>query len=149
MKSRIIALVIIGIFLLSCKKQQDNKLHNQELSSIDIQGTWQWIHNSDKRDFTITIKINNDSINGSICSIAQFGNRVDCANGQNSFTLKNNNKLPLSFSFKTFYEDGQGRGKIIMTNKDTLIWEITQTPKAQFFIPEKAEMVRRVANQKK
>lgn len=119
-------------------------------STVDVQlddfvGIWEYIDNPENMDipngiYTIEIEKEKNELIGKYCAIAQKGNRIDCS-PEDDFNLDikfiNNH---LEVKFYSFYGAEGGKAKIELKDK-RLVWEITETPKGDFYIPKKAEFI--------
>jgi len=113
MKKFIILFIISGFLMFGCQQKNTN-------SKEFIIGSWNYIHNSSSQDYSLTLDLENDTLIGNHCFIANNGNKIDCA-GENDFTLtcKKNNDL-FSGKFHSTYSNNYYNLTLKFSN-DTLI----------------------------
>ena len=113
-----------------------------EKEKKSFEGKWRWVHNSEKRDFNVDIYYSEDSLTGTYCSVMQSGSKIDCGDGDTSFStiIPKNNELITSF--KSFYQEGIGKVKLTIIHKDTMMWIITERPSVPCFAPDSAVLVK-------
>lgn len=110
-----------------------NIISGQE-KQANITGTWSY--ETSYTDLSIDITQKKSSIEGNICSFMQNGNRIDCGDNNNLKGLISNNIIHCVF--QSFYGGGTGKATITILPDGKLKWEITQKPKGEYYIPDKA-----------
>jgi len=77
---KVSALLIIGMFFIfGCQQKSTN-------SNEFIIGSWNYIYNSSRQDYSLTLELVNDTLKGSHCFVANNGNKIDCAE-ESDFTI--------------------------------------------------------------
>ena len=128
---------------LACSNLRQYKmLPYNSFKENSFEGKWDWVHNSEKRDFSVTIKYNRDTLSGTYCSIMQAGSRIDCGNGDVSFSTEIPIRDTLITSFNSFYQEGTGKVQLTLAHKDTLKWIILERPSVPCFAPDSAMLVK-------
>ena len=79
MKKITFLLLISMSFIFGCQQKNTN---SNEL----FFGSWNYIYNSSKQDYSLNLELENDTLKGNHCFIANNGNKIDCAE-ENDFTI--------------------------------------------------------------
>ena len=151
MKKYIYLYLVLVISNISCNTKKSSRKGNSPDKVIetlntpkDYEGEWVWEKNDDRKDFSINIKIKGDDIMGKYCSIAQSGNRVDCAEGNNyNFEIKNVTQNHFTTNFKTNYSMSEGSVKLTLESSKKIIWKIVKSPKGEYYCPKYAVLIKK------
>jgi hypothetical protein len=125
--------VVLSVSFFSCSESEQNsdagsyKLRPTaaQVTQPKLTGEWHW--GDDERDFSLTIKLNNDSINGYYCAIAQMGNRVDCSDSTDTVNCIVKGVLSgdsAVLTYTSMWDDGIDTAVITyLRSKDSLLWQ--------------------------
>lgn len=168
MKKTIVLKYILLLFLLiACKKNENISNENKivstdiELKSIEqkttneenvpIEGKWEWRNNPNNEDvpdmlFTLSIQKSNDNeFIAQYCAIAQKGNRIDCSNEKeyNVTGIIKGNKIEATFY--SFFDNKKTKANVelIILNKDSIQWQISEQVKFEFYAPIKCILTKK------
>lgn len=162
-------LVILFIFLFSCKENKANEINpdqpvnhdfvSQELKAEitdDLSGEWRYIKKSSGEEkvseemFTLKIIQIGNRIKGQYCAIANSGGKIDCENEEN-FNIQGiikNGKIHVEFYSFFSTPNNKGKAEISINKDNTLRWVVTQAPKGEFYAPDNVIMTKKGEEEK-
>ncbi len=117
-----------------------------KVGAQDISGSWSWYSDNGNDMFTIDlIKISDNNFRGSHCSVYVQGERIDCFDMVEDFTVvlirKTENifagSIRSGFSFAT----GQVQLQYLPVD-DTILFSLKTPPKGEYYIPFEAVLQR-------
>lgn len=87
--------------------------------------------------FALHLQTGNTAIKGYYCAVAQYGNKIDCANDMPADNISGNIKKDTAFvSFTGIYSSkATGKAKLYFEN-GSLVWQLVQV-KGEVYVPEK------------
>ena len=105
-----------------------------------FQGEWYW--EDDFNSFTLTLEINQSTAKGTLCSIMQQGNRIDCGDSDESNFIAEVSGNKIVTPFTSYYCNCTGKVEITLIDAAHLKWKITEKPKGDYFIPDEVVLVK-------
>lgn len=111
------ALLISSIMLLGACTQIANK------NESCITGNWDYIENSSINDYTISLKIENDTLYGIHCFIANSVNKIDCSEDDDMSIICKRNDNIFKGKFKSTFSNKNYNLTLKLKN-DTLCWSL-------------------------
>ena len=115
------------------------------VSAKDFIGTWEAINPQTNDSFTLTI-VNTapGEYEGIHCAVTGDGSRSDCNPEADSptFTAIRNDGDSLNVLFSSQYSGDQGKASV-MRDGDTPVWEITESPEGEHYLPTKSVLKRK------
>ena len=124
---------LISLFLLTeCPNQHPE----------NITGNWQWKNNDTIKDFSLNLKQNKNTLEGSYCGIFNSGKRIDCPNNDEKNikgTFKNGK---WEIDYVSNYSSNKGKAVIIFDKeKNSIIWKDHTTNNGSL-CPEEAILIK-------
>lgn len=117
-------------------------LHLGYVLALASDRTWTQEVFLDKRDipysiFSIKLKIdNNNTVEGELCSIVNYGNKLDCPIPFTSKLI--NNEIKINFD-STF--GGKNGIAIITLQEKNLNWHLLTNPNGEYYLAKKAKLL--------
>lgn len=112
----------------------------------EISGSWSWNSEDGGDMFTVDlIKISKDKYRGSHCSVYLHGDRIDCNDVQDDFTIVLIRKAENIFegSIRSSYSHSTGNVQLqYLQEEDRILFTLTTPPEGEFYIPVEAELQR-------
>ncbi|MVM40666.1 hypothetical protein GO730_28275 [Spirosoma sp. HMF3257] len=101
-------------------------------------GNWSWEKNNEKKDFSLSITKKGEFLIGQYCYTLLNGEKTDCAiKNDYSFKIKNTNATSFTTDFYSQFSHSKGKARITL-GADSLVWEILQEPREEYYCPMKA-----------
>lgn len=115
-------------------------------SAQDISGSWSW-RSVDGGDMFVLelIRVSKDNFRGSHCSVYLQGDRVDCYDVQDDFTVVLIRKAENIFegSIRSGYSYSTGNVQLqYLQEEDRILFTLINPPEGEFYIPFEAELQR-------
>lgn len=117
-------------------------LHFDYACASPIKQTWTEEVHLEKNEipysiFSIQLKIDtNNKVEGELCSIVNYGNKIDCPIPFVSKLINNEIKVHFDSTF-----GGKNGVAIIRLQEKNLIWDLITIPNGEYYITKKAKLI--------
>ncbi|HSP40439.1 MAG TPA: hypothetical protein VLN46_03325 [Gillisia sp.] len=129
-------LAVYSIFLLSVIPA----------AAQDISGSWSWNSKEGSNMFTIDlIQANENDFRGNHCSVFLSGDRIDCNDTKDEFTVVLVKKAENIFqgSIRSGYSYATGNVHLqFLPEENTMLFTLKTAPKGEYYMPIEARLVR-------
>ena len=147
---KLIGLILILFFIIRVQAFKNYKL-NPEENIIDnsFSGDWTWEKNSDRANFDMTLSVENNTIKGNHCIVAQAGRRIDCELGNDDTSIEKKFSIKgtisngvASVSYESTYSGTKGTAEIRVLPNGKLEWKIINEADGQTYFPNNAILIK-------
>lgn len=115
-------------------------------SAQDIAGSWSWNSDEGGNMFTIDlIEIAEHNYRGNHCSVYLHGDRIDCNENREDFSIALIRKAENIFqgSIRSSYSNAVGNVQLqYLPEDDTMLFSLKTNPKGEYYIPVEGVMQR-------
>lgn len=112
----------------------------------DISGSWSWNSTEGNNMFTVElIQASENNYRGNHCSVYLHGERIDCNDTKDDFTIILIRKAENVFqgSIRSGYSYAVGNVQLqYLPNEDTMLFSLKSAPKGEYYMPLEARMQR-------
>ena len=115
-------------------------------SAQDISGSWSWNSKEGSNMFTIDlIQATENDFRGNHCSVFLNGERIDCNDTKDEFTIVLVKKAENIFqgSIRSGYSYAVGNVQLqYLPEENTMLFTLKTAPKGEYYMPAEARLVR-------
>tara|TARA_B100001079_G_C16132945_1_gene392157 strand:+ start:181 stop:579 length:399 start_codon:yes stop_codon:yes gene_type:complete len=116
------------------------------MSAQDINGSWKWASPDGSQHFEIELQqISEKEYRGKHCAVFDNGERIDCANDSENFSIVMLQISDGNFAgtIESSYEKSQGKIRMqYNVQEDILYFNLTKNPPGIFYLPTEAILMR-------
>lgn len=135
-------LMLISFGLLAWKTYGSYYEESVNITNSSFSGNWIWEKDSDTASFNLFLSQSGNTIEGSHCSVAMGGGRIDCAD-EGEFTIHGTiSDGVATVNYISSYSSAQGQAELRMLLNGNLAWKVTTKAGGQTYLPNKAILIR-------
>ncbi len=117
MRKSTVLFIISMMLILGCQKKSTSP-------NKSIIGNWNYINNTNRQNYSLTLESKNDTVKGTHCFVANNGNKIDCEHDTGFTMICTTNNGIYTGTFKSSYSNKK-YDLTIRLSCDTLFWNLS------------------------